>query len=148
VIVVDVGCASYGFPWSSLRRLRRRFSPDEMFGIDPMAKPSRIATVIPKAAWLFDGEIGYIRNGTSSMISSDLHDPVECLDLARFIGDLRPPVVLKLDCEGAEYDLLSHLIAEGVDDRLLLALVEWHGSDERRTAIEYRLACPIEEWIW
>lgn len=150
VIVVDVGCASYGYHWSSLRRLRRRFRPDHAFGIDPQAKPARGASIIRAAAWIFDGEVCFERNGTSSRITSDPNaERVRCIHLAAFLEELPPDgIVLKLDVEGAEYDLLTDVIVEGADQLLELCLVEWHGDDARRAAIEERISCPLELWTY
>lgn len=52
---------------------------------------------------------------------------VQAIDLARFIRDLgRKVSVLKMDIEGAELDVIDHLLEEGVQDRVELALVETH----------------------
>ena len=58
------------------------------------------------------------------------------------------PIVLKLDCEGAEYDLLRHLMDTRADSRLELAIVEWHDPDRGREFIESNIACRIEQWHW
>ena len=53
-----------------------------------------------------------------------------CVDLAdeikRFSKRYKGRLVLKLDCEGAEYELLTHLIARDADLLLDVVWVEWH----------------------
>ena len=59
-----------------------------------------------------------------------------------------PEIILKLDCEGSEYDLLRHLIKTGADTMLKLAWIEWHAPDRGRELIEGEIACEIREWTW
>lgn len=147
MIVVDVGCARHGTRRnSSISRLRRRFRPEMIYGFDPLARPYRRPgiEVRREAAWLYDGEVGFVAAGTESHLDYGSELRVRCFDLARFVGQLPPhDLVLKLDVEGAEYDLLARLCEAGLDWRLSLALVEWHGEHEHPP-----LACPVEEWIW
>lgn len=52
-----------------------------------------------------------------------------CVDLAKFLLDRSTPdtrIVLKMDVEGAEYDLLPHLLTSPVMQRLDLVLCEFH----------------------
>jgi FkbM family methyltransferase len=42
------------------------------------------------------------------------------------------PVVLKMDCEGAEGEILESLAAAGLLRHLLLIIMEWHGSAMRQ----------------
>lgn len=52
-----------------------------------------------------------------------------CVDLAKFLLDRSTEstrIVLKMDVEGAEYELLPHLLASPVMDRLDLVLCEFH----------------------
>lgn len=58
-------------------------------------------------------------------------------------------VVIKLDIEGAEGDVLADLLDNGPLDRIRRVLVEWHGDDPRRSALEARCAAagvPLERW--
>lgn len=118
-----------------------------------------------KAAWTYDGEIGFREDNLNSWVTYANDAPkVPCFDLATFISDLyvtkhdrlangfldpnEPEIILKLDCEGSEYDLLRHLINTGVDKLLKLAWVEWHDPDRGRALIESELACELHEWNW
>ena len=52
---------------------------------------------------------------------------VQTVDLARFIDDLPRPVhLLKMDIEGAEVDVIPHLVSKRSFDRIKNAVVETH----------------------
>lgn len=52
---------------------------------------------------------------------------VRTVDLARFVLELPKPVhLMKMDIEGAEVDVIPHLIRQGAFDRIDLAVVETH----------------------
>lgn len=54
---------------------------------------------------------------------------VPCVDLAHYLADRSGPdtrIVLKMDVEGAEYDLLPHLLKSPVMDRIEMVLCEFH----------------------
>jgi FkbM family methyltransferase len=179
VIVIDIGCARYGGDYS-IERLVEEFNPDTLYGFDPNgevfasvpAKAERADLkrwVLPnstelmleqKAAWLYDGKIGYLSETLNSALTdrTDVQQ-VECFDLSEFIYELTrhtseaPRIVLKMDAEGSEYDLLDRLIATGADKLLELAWIEWHpgripNGAQRRKTIEERISCPITEWLW
>lgn len=163
--VIDVGCARWGGDYS-VERLLEMFRPDVLHGFDPVptvseampatahAAPGGVTAIQlhRMAAWTYDGEIGYVKDGLTSHITDEPDAPrVRCIDLARFIAEQpEGPVVLKLDCEGAEIDLLEHLLTRMVTERLTRVLVEWHPWNEpkRRRAIERALKCPVEQWRW
>jgi len=167
MIVVDVGCARWGGDYS-VERLIDMFRPDVLIGFDPAknvseAMPSALAMLLGdtnvmlrrEAAWTYDGEVGFVESGTISHVTDDPEAPtVRCVDLARIIEQMpEGPVVLKVDAEGAEFDLLEHLISTGSVARLSRLLVEWHpvGQGERRRAIEEalrRAEVPTEQWRW
>jgi len=167
MIVVDVGCARWGGDYS-VERLIDMFRPDVLIGFDPAkdvakAMPSALGILMAdtnvvlrrEAAWVYDGEVGFREDGLISQVTDDPEAPkVKCVDLARVIEEMpEGHVVLKIDAEGAEFDLLEHLIATGAVARLMRILVEWHpvGQGERRRAIEAALrrsAIAVEQWRW
>lgn len=64
-------------------------------------------------------------------------------------------VVVKCDCEGAEYDILDKLIADGNQNLVDFLFVEFHdkklkGEDYslRRLNILKNLTIPWREWVW
>lgn len=55
--------------------------------------------------------------------------PVRTIDLARFIKinfHSDDYIILKLNCEGAEYEIIPHLKNKGVLDWVNLLFVQWH----------------------
>lgn len=170
MIVIDIGCARYGNDYS-IERLIEEFHPSIIYGFDPNQGPDEYpwlpnppagptgpttATSIvikKKAAWIFDGEIGFQSDGLNSWVTDMNGAPrVPCFDLANFIFDIfigkKHEIVLKIDAEGSEYDLLRHLISREADKLLKLAWVEWHEPDRGRAQIEAEISCPLEEWRW
>lgn len=153
--VIDVGCAAHG-PNRSVSRLARMFRPSYLLGLDPhptirtrnqtvSGVPVRILSV---AAWTYDGEVGYVENGTRSRIDRGYGTPVRCVDLARLVSELTP-VVVKLDVEGGEYTLLRHLIDREVDELVDVLLVEWHEPDDGAAEILERWSgAEVREWTW
>lgn len=181
-IVIDVGCARYGGDYS-VERLIEEFQPDTLYGFDPHPSvPGQVVYLnmgkldlesgglVPpdgpniilerKAAWVYDGTIGYLEDGLNSTLTDREDAPqVECFDLAEFIFDLTrrsseaPKIILKMDAEGAEYELLEHLISTGADELLELAWIEWHPKkmtlgERRRRGIERNIHCELAEWLW
>ena len=123
-----------------------------------------------KAAWIYDGVVGFSGSGLGGHIELG-GMKVPCFDLAHLIADKwkvayerdhrdfvreETEIILKIDAEGAEYELLEHLIETGSDGLLKLAWVEWHPPgaavnsrpDKRREAIEERITCEMHEWRW
>lgn len=163
-IVVDLGCCSYernGRLEDSIHTLIKRFKPAVLFGFDPHpGLPDAVGqvygtTVITsrRAAWLFDGVIGFDLQGNCSHVDSDALDAADCFDVAAWVRALpEANAVLKLDIEGAEYMLLPHLVEQKLMDRFSLVLVEWHegqyanGYESDREAILAGIDCPVEEW--
>lgn len=166
MIVIDVGCARYGGDYS-IERLIEMYYPDMLYGFDP-AWPEDEPNVIHSlfhptttfvervAAWTYDGEVRFMIDGLNGQVGDAEHWPlVPCIDLAEFVRRLPSDqdIVLKIDAEGAEYDLLRHLITKGVDSMLKLAIVEWHTKgiekpEKRRRMIEEVIACELQEWRW
>lgn len=144
--MVDLGCAPHGTD-ISVQPLIERFHPRVLYGFDPLqrdviAEQDGTRVVLsPRAAWTHDGYVGIVEDGIRTQVFESEAGCVPCFDLARFLSELPDEeIVLKLDVEGGEYELLPHLHATCVDERVSLCLVEWHG--EGRVA----LRCPIEEW--
>lgn len=166
MIVIDVGCARYGADYS-IERLVEMFRPAKVYGFDPAQglgeypwepnpKMANLEVAIYKgAAWTYTGEVRFQADGLVGHIVEDESAPlVPCIDLAAFIEEMpEGPVILKIDAEGAEYELLEHLIDTGSINRLTRLLVEWHPRHEgkRRRAIEEglrRAEVVTEQWRW
>lgn len=135
--VIDVGCAQHGGD-ESIHYLIAEFSPVRLIGFDPAAtfdppswEENGCAVETHRAAvWTHDGEIGWSGTGLSGRVdfTKGRRDYVRCVDLAGVIDGIPEThdVILKIDAEGAEYDLLPYLVDVGLDERLRLVWVEWH----------------------
>lgn len=178
-LAVDIGCARYGGDFS-IERLIQEFKPDRLYGFDPngelvVSQPAEARRVegtrwvMPdgtelvleqKAAWIYDGEIGYISQSLGSTLTDRASAPkVPCFDLSEFIYDLTrhtsaaPKIILKMDAEGCEYELLDHLINTGANEIITFAWIEWHpfgvkNHEMRRKWIEDHWGREIVEWRW
>ena len=165
MIVVDVGCHAHpahdGASQDSISQLIARFHPRVVYGFDPhpgLPVGSTIeggARVIRerRAAWLRDGTVGFTSDPARPLgarVTEHEGESVPCFDLAAFLGEklIEGEIVLKLDAEGAEYQLLSRIIDEGVDEFLTLILVEWHDRRrwQARRRLQRALRCPVEPW--
>jgi FkbM family methyltransferase len=155
MIVVDVGCASYANA-DSVGYLVERFSPSVLYGFDPNQEAEvrnvngTRCVLSPQAGWTHDGYLTFYRDehdwaasrAWETLAGDNPADVKPCIDVAGFIQKLShgEEVVLKLDCEGAEYPILERLHSTTLDRRLTLLLVEWHS--EQRVEVD----CPVEEW--
>ncbi len=133
--VIDVGCASYGT--DSVAALLEMFAPLELHGYEPGVGPGvrlpaeRLVNgtqvlVHRQAAWTFDGRVRFRDDDSGGRVDPTGERGVSCVDLARVILGFPSPVVLKLDCEGGEYELIPHLVATGADRNVAVWLIEWH----------------------
>ncbi len=76
------------------------------------------------------------RTGSSLIEGKYSTDPlvsvkVECLDLANWIKENTIPdahTILKIDIEGAEYDVIPHLLENNIQDVIDEWFIEWHGA--------------------
>lgn len=170
MIVVDVGCYPHG-PEESVYRLCDRFRPDLLFGFDPHPEQRegvewyehadldgwRTTIVLRRrAAWTMACLAGLKVDGDRTALDWDPSKQWETptINLPAFLDALPDPIVLKLDCEGAEYPILHAVAERNLDLRLGLVLVEWHDSPEPGDYYGHGLAsmgkpnlrCPVEEW--
>jgi hypothetical protein len=169
MIVIDVGC-QHRESEESVHALIDRFHPELLLGFDP-------DPAMPEGIELIDGTVVVRRRavGWYSPVSQPVeHDGIrtgidhrpdrpttmtDTIDIPTLLYALPPGVILKLDCEGAELEILQELNDRELDTRLELLLVEWHptdlGTDHGRgwTRQQIRdftatLRCPVEEWAY
>ena len=140
-IVIDVGCMNHGVDSTSV--LIDRFAPGFYYGFDPLCDDAgykmgqTLVSITGKAAWLYDGYISFRTDGDASRIDDSQASPaVPCFDFGEWLEETlcRGDVILKLDCEGAEFGLIDAMMQRRQLDQLKLLLVEWH------------LPCKVEEW--
>ncbi len=129
--------------------------------------------LIKKAAYIHDGEVKFTLDSLdedgSSLIKNKRIDytgrvqnkqfptiTAQCVDIARFIQDCEPHydrIILKMDIEGAEYDILDRLIEKnllGSIDKLYCEF-HWHKcgiSKKRHDAIVENVEkkMPVLDW--
>jgi len=142
-ILIEPNPACHG----TLRRVARQ----------KLSHRGRPARIIPRAAWISSGERPLYGAGKGAADVGASLNPrhnsgvqperkrvghmVRTFDLGRFLRDTcshhpsrpKPCVVLKMDIEGAEIPVLSHLIRRGAIRCLQALYVEWH-SPYLRTA--------------
>lgn len=150
MIVVDLGCAPWGME-RSIDRLVTRFHPEVLYGFDPYPhyaegeyalNMTRIV-IERKAAWTHDGEVAFTVDGSASAIGSG-PERVPCFDFAGAVVEGRfgyEPFILKVDIEGAEYDLIMEMTLRGAFELVKLLLVEFHGDRTRPP-----IPVPWEAW--
>ncbi len=90
-----------------------------------------------------------------SNINPDKTLEVKCVDFARWLRETvkdADDVIVRIDIEGAEYDVLEHLIATGAIDLIDLLLVEFHhrrhpaiATEERYQNILSQIRVPFRE---
>ena len=170
MIVVDIGCEAHAGKGrfagaeESVHTLCDRFKPRFFYGFDPQLprgdrrKYRRTRIILSaEAAWLYDGTVLMHMDGDRSGVTHDEANEVPCFDFPQWLQEkvMVDEVVLKLDCEGAEYPLLWALHDRVIDARLKLILVEWHeGIQWRGDFPSYGwhlmgrppLRCEVEEW--
>jgi FkbM family methyltransferase len=107
--------------------------------------PDRAVNVIYSGATTFDGELKYYeprswgknyKGGTTTLESkSQLNDnylepkSAPALDFAKWLSaNIKNGtfVFIKMDIEGAEYDVIEHLLKTGAIDLISVIAVEWH----------------------
>lgn len=152
----------------SIGPLIERFHPDTLYGFDPLADAgisemdgTRVV-LDARAAWIEDGTLDLATgfNGLNATVMRekntwgewDAVTAVPCFDFPRWLTESGlSDVVLKADCEGAEFPILERIVADGLDSLIVLLLVEFHdnymvGFAERRERLLGGLRCPVELW--
>lgn len=90
-----------------------------------------------KAVYIYNGDITYYQRPTNvplgstimqAKLQNDENDTmtVPCIDILDIVPD--EPYCLKIDAEGAEYDILERIITKGNPDNIDRLYVEWHDS--------------------
>ena len=122
-----------------------------------------------KAVWTYDGHIdfyldqkkGYgsslIKEKRTGRLDKENPEKTECVSLSSFIeieSTRYDEIILKLDIEGAEYEVLQDMINTGAIKKVTKLMIEWHYnkvgvSEEVHDSINNelkRLNVEIEEW--
>jgi len=103
--------------------------------IEAIKKKHLPITLVEKAAWIFDGKVKFYpglgptkAGGTmyadkkTGGVNNKVFQEVECVDIARYLS--ADYVIIKLNAEGAEYDIIPYLCDSGL--RVDKWFVQWH----------------------
>ncbi len=115
-----------------------------------------------KAVYTYNGKIKYSQRPDSLPLGSTVMPEKNSWDQGEIIEvpcvdilDITPnePFCLKLDAEGAEYDILERLIGSGKSDLVDRLYVEWHDSkmssdnSQRQIDITGHFGKRIKAWL-
>ena len=85
-------------------------------------------------------------------LSPDKFIEVECIDIARFIKtNFRKSdrLVMKLNCEGAEYNIIPHLKKNNLLDWIDRFYIQWHWDKIGLSKAEHdKIASLVESYPW
>lgn len=118
----------------------------EVYGFEPNPEMFRAAkkkvghrekvNLEQSAAWVEDGEIEFAVDDIGSTVmqtkknwESSPKIKVKCFDFSQWLKDnftTEDYIVLKMDCEGAEFPILKKMINDGTDKLVNKLLVEFH----------------------
>jgi FkbM family methyltransferase len=119
-----------------------------------------------QAVWIYDGDVNFyidsskkragstiIKEKTSGILDEKNPIKVKCIDLSKWIiANFNPDdkIILKLDIEGAEYQVLNKMIRDGSIDYIDQLFIEWHWnkigvSQKEHSDLVKRIAIPIKE---
>jgi FkbM family methyltransferase len=162
-----------GHSGSSVRKFRQTRDPNcevVTFEPNPLYTPCYRGferhRLIRAAVWTEDGEADFylgpwdgdgsslLREKTTGSLDRDRPIRVATVDLSSWILARGSSVILKLDIEGAEYDVLDKMLADGSTRFVSELLVEWHWakvgvSEARHRDVLERwnaTGIPVAEW--
>jgi FkbM family methyltransferase len=172
---IDVG----GWNSTSVRVFRKLYDPDcnyKIYTFEPEPDFYKFYTdltnheLIQAAAWIEDGTIEFYReNKKSSKLGGTLltnkttgdlnyKQPykVKCVDLSNWLlTNFQPEdkIIMKMDIEGAEYQVIPKMVADGSIHRLRTLMVEWHwrklkGMTEEEHLVVENLVKDIPQILW
>lgn len=145
------------------------FEPHEELTQRMMCKDDENVTLHKVAVWTENGTIDFfttegrsnyygiedvpwgsstvMKEKKSGRISTDRKDVVPCIDISDFVNksaDQYDTIILKMDIEGAEYDVLEHMFDTGSINKIDALLIEYHFKKMeislwRHLKLKYRL---------
>ena len=168
-IFLDVGA----FDGSSVRFFRTNYAKADQFeifcfeslpaNIKLLKKVDNIS-IVPFAAWSSAGEIdmflGKTKSGsmysdkTTGRVDPNNSIKVPSIDFADFIEDnfnKEDEIWLKLNVEGAEYEIIPHLKERGLLDWFNRTFIRWHSGkipSLQENDLEIRDMVPNNEGLW
>lgn len=138
-VVIDIG--AYRGEWAS--QIRARYGCC-VIAVEPTDSiDGWQCETIKKAAWLFDG---ILRFGGAYYYTSAFEDPTheyECFDVNSLLRRFDEIALLKLNIEGAEYDLLEHIYRGGLMARIRDLQVQFHLVEDEDSEMRYEVISEL-----
>jgi FkbM family methyltransferase len=172
---IDVG----GWNSTSARVFRKLYDPEckyKIYTFEPEPDFYKFYTdlanheLIQAAAWIEDGTIEFYRenkkssklggtlltNKTSGHLNYKQPYKVKSVDLSNWLlTNFQPEdkIILKMDIEGAEYQVIPKMVVDGSIHRLRTLMVEWHwrklkGMTEEEHLVVENLVKDIPQILW
>lgn len=176
-IYIDLGCYDGDSVLAFMANLRLPVAPHlfEVYAFDPnpnfKASWRTISKLHPNvrfersAAYNRDGKAPYSLHPTDDDLGSSIipakndwgHGKllqVKCFDFSHWLQEFAGAfIIVKLDVEGAEFDILEKMVADGTDQLVGQFWIEWHDgkleppATKRRKALERVLKGRWREWV-
>lgn len=119
--------------------------------------------LIEKAVWSYNGKVKFYYSGSHTQAGGTMYAhkttggikptnyyEVECIDIAEFIRDnfsSNDDIIMKLNCEGAEYEIITHLNKHNLINRISKWYVQWHWHKINMSVLEHnRISNMIPGW--
>lgn len=134
-VVIDLG--AYRGEWA--REIRARYGCCVICVEPTDSIDGWECEAIKKAAWIFDGKL---RFGGAFYYTSAFEDQThefECFDINSLLSRFDEIALLKINIEGAEYDLLTHIIDNGLIARIERIQVQFHLTEGQESEAHYDL---------
>jgi len=150
---IFIDCGFY--TGQSIRLFKKRPEFDqtfEFFAFEPAISPKQAQqfpniTIYNKAVWIYDGEIEFKKSKRRKGKANGLfRNPfaykevcinVQCIDFSQWIKDnfsKEDYIVIKMDIEGAEYEVLDKMLKDNTVEYVDLMFIEYHY--DRRSDID------------
>lgn len=145
----------------------------EIFMFEPNSKPPLLkgkkTKLIRKAIWIYDGEITFFEKHPNSQGNTLLKEKVEkdkrtykeksveCVSLSNWIKqnfNKKDTIILKLDIEGAEYEVIKDLYKNEIFKFIDVFFCEIHGLkcgkgiDETKDLLKLLENANIKPYVW
>lgn len=160
---IFIDCGFYAGTSKEHFKLTPEYSSDFIYyGFDPMmnveATKKRHPDVIldNKAVWISDGEIEFYTSRRHGGRANGIYHnrragkennlKVKCMDFSKWLGnnfDINDYIILKMDIEGAEYEVIPKMIKDSTIDLVDIIYLEWHSS--RTQDVKYQKAIEISK---
>lgn len=131
--------------------------------IETIKKRQLPITLIEMAAWVYTGAIDFYYSGSHTQAGGTLYSQkktggispgkyykVPCLDLAEFIKlnfKKEDEIIIKMNCEGAEYDIINHMFKNDLITWVNKWYVQWHWDKINMSVLEHNRICNmLPEW--